>query len=90
MKMVYDEWYGELSYAQRAAYKRYNVSPSDHDDLMDMFRKHPERGTLNEHVWATEMVKRYSEEHGMFSVFDMRRGEGHKFGVAGMSPFERF
>ncbi len=30
MKMVYDEWYGELSYAQRAAYKKYNVSPSDH------------------------------------------------------------
>jgi len=30
MKMVYSEWYGELSYAQRAAYRKYNISPSDH------------------------------------------------------------
>ena len=37
MKMVFDEWYGELSYAQRAAYKKYNVSPSDHDDLVREF-----------------------------------------------------
>jgi hypothetical protein len=37
MKMVYSEWFGELTYAQRAAYKKYNVSPSDHDDLVREF-----------------------------------------------------
>ena len=36
-KMVYDESYGELTFAQRAAYRKYNVSPSDHDDLVDVF-----------------------------------------------------
>lgn len=37
MKLVFDEWYGTLSYAQRAAYKKYNVSPADHDMLMVEF-----------------------------------------------------
>ena len=37
MKLVFDEWYGELSYAQRAAYKKFNVSPSDHDGLVARF-----------------------------------------------------
>jgi hypothetical protein len=40
MKMVFDEWYGELSYAQRAAYRKYNISPSDHDDLVREFGEH--------------------------------------------------
>ena len=34
MKMVYDEAYGELSYKQRATYRKYNVSGSDHDMLV--------------------------------------------------------
>lgn len=33
MKMVYDEWYGDLSFAQRAAYRKHNISPSDHAQL---------------------------------------------------------
>lgn len=37
MKLVYDEWYGELSYAQRAAYRKFNVSPYDHDELVRWF-----------------------------------------------------
>ena len=37
MKMVFDEWYGELSYAQRAAYRKYNISPADHDMLVMEF-----------------------------------------------------
>lgn len=36
-KMVYDEWYGTLSYAQRAAYRKYNVSPAEHTDLIEHF-----------------------------------------------------
>lgn len=38
-KMVYDEWYGKLTYAQRAAYRKYNVSPADHDMLEYEFGK---------------------------------------------------
>jgi len=34
-KMVYDEWYGELTYALRAAIRKFNVSPSDYRDLED-------------------------------------------------------
>ena len=37
MKIVFDEWYGNLSYAQRAAYRKYNISPSDHDMLVMEF-----------------------------------------------------
>lgn len=37
MKIVFDEWYGELSFAQRAAYRKFNVSPSDHDELVREF-----------------------------------------------------
>jgi hypothetical protein len=37
MKIVYDEWYGELSFAQRAAYRKFNVSPTDHDELVREF-----------------------------------------------------
>jgi hypothetical protein len=35
--MVFHESYGELSRAQLLAYKRYNVSPMDHDDLYRVF-----------------------------------------------------
>lgn len=66
-KMVYDESYGELTFAQRAAYRKYNVSPSDHDDLVDMFGE-------NAHAAITAAVKKYSAR-GMFSTFDMREGE---------------
>lgn len=36
-KMVFDEWYGELTYAQRAAYHKFNVPPAMHDDLVSRF-----------------------------------------------------
>lgn len=54
MKMVYDEWYGVLAYAQRAAYRKFNVSPADHDDLVDEFGPHA-------HAEITAAVKRRSE-----------------------------
>ena len=34
MKLVYDESYGTISFAQRAAYRKYNVSPADHHELV--------------------------------------------------------
>lgn len=58
MKIIYDEWYGRLSYAQRAAYRKYNVSPADHDDLVDEFGR-------DNHQAITEAVKRRSPD-GMY------------------------
>lgn len=63
-KMVFDEMYGELTFAQRAAYRKYNVSPSDHDDLVDMF------GETN-HADITAAVKEFSS-NGNFSAYEMR------------------
>lgn len=58
MKIVYDEWYGELSYAQRAAYRKYNVSPSDHNLLMNEFG-------AGAHAEITKAVKERSSD-GMY------------------------
>lgn len=61
-KMVYDEWYGELTYAQRAAYRKYNVSPSDHDELVEFC------GGADKHAEITQAVKDASPQ-GYFSSF---------------------
>lgn len=37
MKMVYDEWYGELSFAQRSAYRTHNIPPALHQELVEYF-----------------------------------------------------
>lgn len=58
MKIVYDEWYGRLSYAQRAAYRKFNVSPSDHDMLVEEFGR-------DAHKEITDAVKARSES-GMY------------------------
>ena len=66
MKIVYDEWYGELSFAQRAAYRKHNVSPADHDMLVDYFGG-------NDHAGITAEVKRLAARNGFFSAFDLGR-----------------
>ena len=38
-KMVYDERFGEITFAQRAAYRKFNVSQSDHDSLAQQYGK---------------------------------------------------
>lgn len=58
-KMVYDEWYGDLTYAQRAAYRKFNVTPAIHDDLVEEF------GADN-HEAITRAVKQRSEQHGYY------------------------
>ena len=63
-KMVFDESYGELTYAQRAAYRKFNVSPSDHDTLVDTFGK-------GAHAKITAAVKAASPS-GMFSDWTLR------------------
>ena len=67
MKVVFDEFYGDVSIAQRRAYKKYNVSPSDHSDILMYFRE-------NRHADITRYVTRNAEENGgMFSVYSMHR-----------------
>ena len=51
MKLIYDEWYGTVSFAQRATYRKFNVTPSEHEDLVDEF------GAEN-HEAITKAVKR--------------------------------
>lgn len=65
--MTYHESYGELTVAQLRAYKKHNVSPSDHDDLVETFGE-------DAHAAITAAVKKYSPR-GSFSAWDMRNGE---------------
>lgn len=58
MKLVYDEWYGELSFAQRAAYRKFNVSPMDHTLLEQEFGERA-------HAQITKAVKERSST-GMY------------------------
>ena len=55
--MVFDEWYGELTYAQRAAYRKFNVPPAMHDDLIRRF------GAEN-HQRITAFVKAVAAANG--------------------------
>jgi hypothetical protein len=41
-QMTYHESYGDVSKAQLAAYRKHNISPSDHDDLVRHFGEDPE------------------------------------------------
>lgn len=59
MKTVFDEWYGTLSYAQRAAYRKYNVSPSDHSYLIARYGE-------TAHRQITDHVVECSQEHGYY------------------------
>lgn len=69
MKIVFDEFYGDMSYAQRAAYRKHNVSPSDHDALLQYFFP-------DDHAAITKYVKwNASNNKGMFNLFDMNRDD---------------
>lgn len=59
-KIIFDERYGDVSFAQRAAYRKFNVSPSDHSDLADHFG-------ADAHDEITRFVKGHSES-GMYNV----------------------
>jgi len=54
--MVFDEMYGELSFAQRAAYRKHNVPPAMHDFLVGRFG--------NDHVAIVRFVKETVELNG--------------------------
>lgn len=68
MKIVYDEWYGELSYAQRAAYRRHNVTPYEHDRLVERFGE-------TAHAEITAAVKNSIGAHG----FELRLATGSPY-----------
>ncbi len=46
--LTFHENYGEVTRAQLAAYRKYNVSPSDHDDLVEAFGS--DRGRILNYV----------------------------------------
>lgn len=54
MKLVFDESYGHLSVAERSAIKKFNVSPSDFDDLLYEF------GEDNHEIITKAIVERSS------------------------------
>lgn len=61
MKTVYNEWYGEIPVALNRAIKKYNVSPSDFQD-MEHWGFSPED--------MVEVIKNYSP-NGYFQVYLM-------------------
>lgn len=63
---VFHESYGEVSRAQLAAYRKHNVSPSDHDDLTDVFGE-------DNHAAITAAVKNPDNHLGSsFSLWKFR------------------
>lgn len=58
---TFHERFGEVTRAQLAAYRKYNVSQSDHNDLAEAFGE-------SDHAGITAFVKRHSES-GMYNVF---------------------
>lgn len=68
MNTIYHESYGTITRAQLAAYRKHNVSPSDHDDLTEHFGE-------DAHADITAYVKRNAASHnGLFEVFDLYLG----------------
>lgn len=58
--LIFHERFGDVTRAQLAAYRKFNVSQSDHSDLVDAFGE-------DDHAGITAFVKRHSES-GMYSV----------------------
>lgn len=65
MKMVFDEWYGELSFAQRAAYRKHNIPPALHDELVEAFG--------NDHAAITKFVNETAARNGTVGYGDVWR-----------------
>lgn len=59
--LVFHEAYGDLSRAQLAAYRTYNVSPADHDELVSVY------GAEN-HDLITSAVKQFTH-NGSYQAY---------------------
>lgn len=80
---IFHESYGDVSRPQLAAYRKHNISPSDHDDLVRHFGE-------GAHSDITKWVKDQAAEHGMVSTYRLGRDSGGP-GVAQEVPgFGRF
>ena len=65
--MLFHESFGDVTKAQLTAYKKHNVSPADHDELVMRFGL--------DHNAITDYVKSNAAQHnGMFQVFDLYLG----------------
>lgn len=64
-QVIFDESYGEVTRPQLAAYRKHNVSPSDHDDLVRVLGE-------DDHDGIVKAVKTYIYPPGsnQFSVFE--------------------
>lgn len=66
--ITFHEFYGEVSRAQLAAYRKHNVSPADHGDLLARFY-------IDNHEAITKYVKDNAAQHnGIYSAFDLWLG----------------
>jgi len=63
--LVFSEWYGELSRAQLAAYRKFNVTPVDHDDLARVFG--------DDRAAIVRAVKKYSVTPGGFRMYEFMK-----------------
>lgn len=63
-ELVLQEEYGYVSVDQLAAYRKHNVSPSDHDDLAEFYGE-------TSHETITAAVERYSLKNGQFEVYEL-------------------
>jgi hypothetical protein len=72
-EVTFHEQYGNVSRAQLAAYKKHNVSPSDHDDLVETFGE-------DDHAGITAAVKdpANQSESGLFSSFQMHKNQADR------------
>lgn len=58
-KMVYDENYGDLTFALRTAIRKFNVSPADYDDLVSEFGE-------GNYAEIQDAIKERSRKHGIY------------------------
>lgn len=62
-RIVYDEAYGTLSFAQRAAYRKHNVPPAMHDMLVARFGE--------DHATITRFVNETVARRGRIDYSDV-------------------
>lgn len=63
-EVIYNEWYGPLTRPLLAAIRKYNVSPSDYQDLENVYG--------NDYAGMTKAIKQYvyPPNSTQFSVFE--------------------
>lgn len=65
--MIGTDYFGTIPVALHRAIKKYNVSPSDYDDLSQRLGR-------ENHTEILKNIKAYSQRTGMFEVYDFWKG----------------